>query len=42
MGNTTYRDALGALSDGMTVDPDIVLIGEEVGQYGGAMGSPKA
>ena len=39
MGNTTYRDALRkALSDGMTADPDIVLIGEEVGRYGGAYG----
>ena len=42
MGNTTYRDALRkALSDGMTADPDIVLIGEEVGRYGGAYGVTK-
>ena len=42
MGNTTYRDALRkALLDGMTADPDIVLIGEEVGRYGGAYGVTK-
>ena len=42
MGNTTYRDALRkALSDGMTADTDIVLIGEEVGRYGGAYGVTK-
>ena len=42
MGNTTYRDALRkALSDGMTADPDIVVIGEEVGRYGGAYGVTK-
>ena len=42
MGNTTYRDALRkALSDGMKADPDIVLIGEEVGRYGGAYGVTK-
>ena len=42
MGKTTYRDALRkALSDGMTADPDIVLIGEEVGRYGGAYGVTK-
>ena len=42
MGNTTYRDALRkALPDGMTADPDIVLIGEEVGRYGGAYGVTK-
>jgi pyruvate dehydrogenase E1 component beta subunit len=33
----TYRDALRlALSDAMTENPDVVIIGEEVGRYGGA------
>jgi pyruvate dehydrogenase E1 component beta subunit len=42
MGNTTYRDALRkALSDGMKADPDVVVIGEEVGRYGGAYGVTK-
>jgi pyruvate dehydrogenase E1 component beta subunit len=41
-GHTTYRDALRqALSDGMAEDPDVVLIGEEVGRYGGAYGVTK-
>lgn len=39
---TTYRDALrAALHDAMTVDGDIILIGEEVGLYGGAYGVTK-
>ena len=42
MGITTYRDALRqALSDSMSVDPNVVLIGEEVGRYGGAYGVTK-
>ena len=42
MGKTTYRDALRqALSDSMTTDPNVVLIGEEVGRYGGAYGVTK-
>ncbi len=33
----TYRDALRkALADAMTENPDVVIIGEEVGRYGGA------
>lgn len=39
---TTYRDALGrALRDAMTEDETILLIGEEVGRYGGAYGVTK-
>lgn len=39
---TSYRDALrDALNDAMQADPDIVLIGEEVGLYGGAYGVTK-
>ena len=42
MCKTTYRDALRqALSDSMTTDPNVVLIGEEVGRYGGAYGVTK-
>lgn len=42
MIETTYRDALrAALDDAMKHDPDIVLIGEEVGLYGGAYGVTK-
>ena len=37
MAESTYRDALReALSDAMRADPSIVLLGEEVGVYGGA------
>ncbi|MFO1140257.1 MAG: alpha-ketoacid dehydrogenase subunit beta [Paracoccus sp. (in: a-proteobacteria)] len=33
----TYRDALRkALADAMTENPDVVIMGEEVGRYGGA------
>jgi pyruvate/2-oxoglutarate/acetoin dehydrogenase E1 component len=39
MAQLTYRDALRqALADAMRADPDIFLIGEEVGRYGGAYG----
>lgn len=39
---TTYREAIRlALRDGMEADPDVVLIGEEVGLYGGAYGVTK-
>lgn len=39
---TTYRDALGrALRDAMTEDDTVLLIGEEVGRYGGAYGVTK-
>ncbi len=42
MIETTYRDALrAALHDSMSADPDIILIGEEVGLYGGAYGVTK-
>ncbi|MEM0906215.1 MAG: alpha-ketoacid dehydrogenase subunit beta [Pseudomonadota bacterium] len=38
----TYRDALRqALADAMRDDPDIFVIGEEVGRYGGAYGVTK-
>ena len=38
----TYRDALRqALDEGMARDPTVVLIGEEVGRYGGAYGVTK-
>ena len=33
----TYRDALRkALADSMTENPDVIILGEEVGRYGGA------
>ncbi|EEW24736.1 alpha-ketoacid dehydrogenase subunit beta [Rhodobacter ferrooxidans] len=39
---TTYREAIRqALLDAMQADPDIILIGEEVGLYGGAYGVTK-
>lgn len=39
---TTYREALRqALIDAMTADPDIIVMGEEVGLYGGAYGVTK-
>jgi pyruvate dehydrogenase E1 component beta subunit len=39
---TTYRDALRqALDDGMGSDPNVVILGEEVGRYGGAYGVTK-
>ncbi len=39
---TTYRDAIRtALHDAMQADPDVILIGEEVGLYGGAYGVTK-
>lgn len=42
MTATTYRDALRkALDDAMTEDETIVVIGEEVGRYGGAYGVTK-
>jgi len=42
MTSTTYRDALRkALDDAMTEDRTIVVIGEEVGRYGGAYGVTK-
>jgi pyruvate/2-oxoglutarate/acetoin dehydrogenase E1 component len=42
MISMTYRDALRkALDDAMTNDPTIVVIGEEVGRYGGAYGVTK-
>jgi acetoin:2,6-dichlorophenolindophenol oxidoreductase subunit beta len=38
----TYRDALRqALDDAMRDDPNVVVIGEEVGRYGGAYGVTK-
>ena len=38
----TYRDALRqALGDAMRADPDVIVIGEEVGLYGGAYGVTK-
>jgi acetoin:2,6-dichlorophenolindophenol oxidoreductase subunit beta len=37
MTETTYRDALKeAIRDAMLADPSVVLMGEEVGRYGGA------
>ena len=43
MTETTYREALRqALTDSMRRDPSIVILGEEVGKYGGAYESPKA
>ena len=42
MSGTTYREALRqALIDAMNEDPDIVVLGEEVGLYGGAYGVTK-
>lgn len=42
MAKLTYRDALKqALTDAMREDPDIFVIGEEVGKYGGAYGVTK-
>ena len=42
MTSTTYRDALRkALDDAMHEDKTIVVIGEEVGRYGGAYGVTK-
>jgi acetoin:2,6-dichlorophenolindophenol oxidoreductase subunit beta len=42
MIETTYREAIRqALLDAMEADPDVVLIGEEVGVYGGAYGVTK-
>jgi pyruvate dehydrogenase E1 component beta subunit len=39
---TTYREAIGrALLDAMEADPDVILLGEEVGLYGGAYGVTK-
>ena len=39
MPEITYRDALRqALDDAMAADPSVVVIGEEVGLYGGAYG----
>jgi len=42
MTSTTYRDALRkALDDAMREDETIIVIGEEVGRYGGAYGVTK-
>ena len=42
MPKLAYRDALKqALTDAMREDPDILVIGEEVGRYGGAYGVTK-
>jgi pyruvate dehydrogenase E1 component beta subunit len=42
MITTTYREAIRqALLDAMQSDPDVILIGEEVGLYGGAYGVTK-
>lgn len=42
MVEITYRDALRqALQDAMRADPDVIVIGEEVGLYGGAYGVTK-
>lgn len=42
MEQLTYRDALRrALADAMRDDPDVFVIGEEVGRYGGAYGVTK-
>lgn len=39
---TTYREAIRkALIDAMQADPDVILLGEEVGLYGGAYGVTK-
>ncbi len=42
MIETSYREAIRqALVDGMEADPDMILLGEEVGLYGGAYGVTK-
>ena len=42
MIETTYRDAVRqALSDAMDADDSVIVIGEEVGLYGGAYGATK-
>jgi pyruvate/2-oxoglutarate/acetoin dehydrogenase E1 component len=42
MAELTYRDALRqALADAMTENPDVIILGEEVGRYGGAYGVTK-
>lgn len=42
MTEITYRDALRqALDDAMAADPAVVVLGEEVGRYGGAYGVTK-
>ena len=42
MTQTTYREAIRqALLDAMATDPSVILIGEEVGLYGGAYGVTK-
>lgn len=42
MTETTYREAIRqALLDGMQADPSVILMGEEVGLYGGAYGVTK-
>ena len=42
MTESTYRDAIRqALLDAMEADPSVILIGEEVGLYGGAYGVTK-
>lgn len=42
MTDTTYRDAIReALLDAMQADPSVILMGEEVGLYGGAYGVTK-
>lgn len=42
MTETTYREAIRqALIDSMEADPSVILIGEEVGLYGGAYGVTK-
>ena len=42
MTQTTYREAIRqALLDAMAADPSVILIGEEVGLYGGAYGVTK-
>ena len=42
MTEITYREALRqALTDSMRRDPSIVILGEEVGKYGGAYGVTK-
>ncbi|MFP7674655.1 alpha-ketoacid dehydrogenase subunit beta [Marivita sp. S0852] len=42
MQETTYRDALRlALNDAMSGDDSVIILGEEVGRYGGAYGVTK-
>ena len=42
MTETTYREALRmALTESMRSDPSIIILGEEVGKYGGAYGVTK-